>query len=126
MEMDVNPDFIYIPEENLPFLPLGKWTYYQNKTTGKEGSSILKKIDVEKRTFLFGTHTFPHPWNRKWDEYDFYIKNTDRYQYDCIFHTHNPEYKTIKPKKGRNISKEIKQKYKNLEFLKNISGVNQC
>lgn len=121
--MDVNPEFIYIPEEKLPFLHLGKWIYYKNKETGKEGSSILKKIDIEKRVFLFGTNKFPRPWNRKWDEYDFYIKDTDRYQYDCIFNQHNPEYKTIKPQKRSNISKEIKQKCKNLEFLKNISGV---
>jgi len=115
-------DLIHIPVDKLKFLILGDYYHYENKETKKKGSGILIKIDEQNKNFKFKSTIGKNIWSRKWNDYDFYIKNTEKYKINKIFRNNNPEYKEIK-REYHPLSDEIKQKLIKFTFLKNISGI---
>jgi len=131
--------YIEMEEETYPYFRLGEYFYYENKETKQIGSGCLKKIDLKNRLFQFGPIGNQGIWNRKWDNYSFFMKKTKKNIYNNIFHKENPFYQFIslnseliefqlenflsgKLKIPPKIQ-EIKTKLQKFEFLKQLSGV---
>ncbi len=87
--------YIIVEEDKYPYLRLGDYFYYENKETKKIGSGCLKKINLHSRFFQLGPVGQRGIWNRKWDEYTFFMKKTKKNIFNNIFHEENPFYQFI-------------------------------
>lgn len=140
MDYTMNKDeYMIVEEDKYPYLRLGDYFYYENIETKKVGSGCLKKINLKSRLFQLGPMGKRGIWNRKWDEYTFFMKKTKKNIYNNIFHKENPFYQFIsvnsefvefqlekyftgKLKIPPQVT-EIKTKLEKFEFLKQLPGV---
>jgi predicted GIY-YIG superfamily endonuclease len=129
--------YYLVTRNEIKYLTHGQFVKYSKHTDEKQ----IKKTGflVEKRENSLILKNHGRIWTIKLDEYDIFCQSTQKFEYDKIFLTHNPEYEYITCNSNdfcfivdKYISgklkmppkvQEIKTKLEKITFLMKISGV---